>query len=210
MLLGEISTTRKDIFISDIFYVIKFHFGRENKDASICLWTLGNSEREKVLGWKLKHYQDIFRVFFHSGSSWWSLYHPSRVQYFFLPIWDVLQKSFLSFCRRWNLVLFSFSRFSFWNLVFFHRSYLTALQGLFLFADIIFIFAEDLPDPVWCSFWKKWFFFAKDLPDPVWCSFWRKKAFFFCKRSTWQEPRALRLAFLWPDSPAAINWLINW
>ena len=108
----------------------------------------------------------------------------------YLPIWDVLQKSFLSFCRRWNLVLFSFSRFSFWNLVFFHRSYLTALQGLFLFADIIFIFAEDLPDPVWCSFWKK--------------------SVFFCKRSTWQEPRALRLAFLWPDSPAAINWLINW
>ena len=149
MLLGEISTTRKDIFISDIFYVIKFHFERENKDASICLWTLGNSEREKVLGWKLKHYQDILRVFFFildPHDDHYIILQGSNTSY--LPIWDVLQKSFLSFCRRWNLVLFSFSRFSFWNLVFFHRSYLTALQGLFLFADIIFIFAEDLPDPV--------------------------------------------------------------
>ena len=107
----------------------------------------------------------------------------------YLPIWDVLQKSFLSFCRRWNLVLFSFSRFSFWNLVFFHRSYLTALQGLF-------------------SFCRYNFFLLKIYP--TWSGVVFEKKVFFCKRSTWQEPRALRLAFLWPDSPAAINWLINW
>ena len=64
MLLGEISKMMKDIFITDIFYVIKFHFGRENKGATICSWTLDNSGGENFGVIK------IFSEFlFHSGSS---------------------------------------------------------------------------------------------------------------------------------------------
>ena len=68
---------------------------------------------------------------------------------------------------------------------------------------VFFRFADG---EIWCCF----LFADKFLRSSVFFAvlFLKKEKMFFCRRFTWQEPRALRLAFLWPDSPAAINWLI--
>ena len=134
MLLGDISKMRKDIFMTDFFMWQSFILERKIKMPLYVHghWTI---QAEKILGWKLKHYQDNFRVSF----SFWILMMIT-ISSFKGPILLICpyeiypRRVFLRFAVGEIWCCFLLACF----LVFFSQKIcLTAVQGLF-FTYIVF------------------------------------------------------------------------